>query len=536
VVDHVEQVDAVVIGAGHNGLVAANVLADAGWSVAVLEATPSPGGAVRSAELTAPGYLSDLCSAFYPLGFVSPALRRLDLGSHGLRWQRAPAALAHILPDDRVAVIERDASATAGGLDAFAPGDGQRWLDAAAQWETIGPPLLDVLLGSFPPVRAGLRLARTLRTGGTLRLLRRMLLPARRLSAELFAGDGARLLLAGCAAHTDLTPDEASSGVYGWLLAMLAQQHGFPVVQGGAQRLTDALVGRLGSLGGQVRCGQPVEQVVVRNGRAVGVVVGGQAMRASRAVVADVPAPVLYRDLVGLAHLPPRLAQDLAAFAWDNSTIKVDWALSGQVPWSNPAAGPAGTVHLGASMDGLSDYGTDLNCGRVPTHPFILAGQMSTADPTRSPAGTEVLWAYSHLPRRDTYRPDEVEEHADRLQDTIEAHAPGLSNLIVGRRVTGPHELETENPSLVGGAIAGGTAAAHQQLVLRPIPGLGRADTPIDRLYLGSASAHPGGAVHGVAGDNAARAALARDRPLTGSLYHGGVVAALRRVYREGSL
>jgi phytoene dehydrogenase-like protein len=278
-----------------------------------------------------------------------------------------------------------------------------------------------------------------------------------------------------------------------------------------------------------------VERVLLRGGRAVGVVAADRAVRARRAVIADVPAPQLYRDLVGLARLPPRLADDLSNFGWDNATIKVDWALSGPVPWSNDATSRAGTVHIGADMDGLSEYGTDLNCGRIPLHPFILAGQMTTADPNRSPAGTEVMWAYSHLPRRDSFSTDEIDEHAGRLQDTVEKHAPGFGARIIARHVSGPDALQAENRSLVGGAIAGGTAAADQQLILRPLPGLGRADTPVDRLYLASASAHPGGGVHGIAGDNAARAALARDRVVTGSVYRTGIAAAYRAVYREGS-
>jgi phytoene dehydrogenase-like protein len=442
--------------------------------------------------------------------------------------------LAHVLPDDRVAVIEPDAARTAAGLEAFAPGDAQRWLDAVEQWERVGPLLLDVLLSPFPPVRAGVRLLRGLHATGAIRLVRRMLLPARRLSAEMFAGEGAQLLLAGCAAHTDLTPDEASSGVYGWLLAMLAQKHGFPVVEGGAQRLTDALVRRLEARGGQVRYEEPAERVVLRGDRAVGVV-AGRAVRAQRAVLADVPAPQLYRDLVGLDRLPSKLADDLANFVWDNATIKVDWALSGPVPWSNSTASRAGTVHIGADMNGLAEYGADLNCGRIPQRPFILAGQMTTADPSRSPTGTEVMWAYSHLPCRDSFTADEIDEHAGRLQETIEKHAPGFGARAIARHVTGPEALAAENPNLVGGAIAGGTAAPHQQLLLRPVPGLGRSDTPVDRLYLASASAHPGGAVHGVAGENAARAALARDRAVSGSLYRAGIAAAYRAVYREGS-
>jgi len=527
-----ETVDAVVVGAGHNGLVAANLLADAGWDVVLLEATGAPGGAVRSATVTAPGYLSDLCSAFYPLAAASPVLAAMRLDEHGLHWRHAPAVLTHLLPDGRAATLHRDARRTAASVDEFAAGDGAAWLASYERWFALAPALLEGLFTPFPPVRAGAALARRLRTAGLLRLARQFLLPTRVLGQELFAGEGAQLLLAGCALHTDLGPDEAGSGIYGWLLAMLGQQHGFPVPEGGAQRLTDALVSRLLARGGRIHYGARVDKVVVARGRALGVrTTGGGAWRARRAVVADVPAPALYLDLVGADALPPRLVEDLAHFRWDGATVKVDWALSAPVPWKNPAAAGAGTVHVGGDLDGLARYATALACDGPPREPFLLVGQMTTADPTRSPAGTESLWAYTHLPHRPSWTADEIAGHVARIEGVLEEHAPGFGRLVRARHVAGPADLEAENPSLVGGALAGGTAAAYQQLFFRPVPGLGRPDTPIDRLYLASASAHPGGGVHGAPGSNAARAALARDRAVAGSLYAGAVAAAHRAVY-----
>jgi phytoene dehydrogenase-like protein len=251
-------------------------------------------------------------------------------------------------------------------------------------------------------------------------------------------------------------------------------------------------------------------------------------------VLADVPAPVLYRRLVGEAHLPARLVADLDGFRYDHPTVKVDWALSARVPWREPAVGDAGTVHLGVDLDGLTRYAADLATGTRPDHPFLLVGQMTTADRGRSPAGTESLWAYTHLP--DSYgglgaSDERIVRHVALIERVLEEHAPGFGSLIRGRYVQGPADLARENPSLPGGALSGGTAAASQQLMFRPVPGLGRADTPIDRLYLAGASAHPGGGVHGAPGGNAARAALARHRPVTGNLYRAAVTTGHRLVY-----
>jgi phytoene dehydrogenase-like protein len=528
-----ETVDAVVVGAGHNGLVAANMLVDAGWDVVMLEATDDLGGAVRSAPLAAPGFEADVCSSFYPLGFASPPLSALRLEEYGLRWTNAPHVLTHLLPDGRAVVLDRDIDVTAASLEEFAPGDGQRWRREYARWAEVSDELIAALLTPFPPVRPGLALYTRLRTAGLLRLARWFLLPARILGEEMFEGEGGRALIAGLALHTNLSPVEVGSGVYGWLLAMLGQQHGFPVPVGGASRLADALVNRLRARGGEIVVNTPVDRVIVGAGRALGVRgADGRYWRARRAVLADVPAPPLFLDLVGADRLPDRFVDDLRNFRWDDATIKVDWALSGPVPWVNGAARGAGTVHLRTDTPGLVEFACELATGRIPERPFLLSGQMTTSDPSRSPAGTEAMWAYTHVPRREKWPAADIDRHVERIESVIEESAPGFSDLIIGRRVTGPDRMEAENPSLVGGAINGGTAALYQLLFLRPVPGLGRADTPVDRLYLASASAHPGGGVHGGPGANAARAALARDRAVAGDLYAAGIRAAQRAIYR----
>jgi len=529
----VETADAIVVGAGHNGLVAANLLADAGWDVVVLEATPHPGGAVRSGYVTAPGYLSDLFSSFYPLGFASPVLANLDLAAYGLRWRHAPDVLTHLLPDGRAATINRDLAATMRSMEQFAPGDGDRWRRAYQEWRSLSGPLIDSLFSPFPPVRPALALARQLHTAGALRLARRFLLSVRDLGSELFRGEGAMLALAGCTLHTDLSPEQAGGGVYGWLLAMLGQEHGWPVPAGGAQQITAALTSRLASRGGRIVYEAPVARVLVARGRAMGVrTADGRDWRARRAVLADVPAPALYLDLVGPRWLPPRLIEDLAHFRWDGATVKVDWAVSAAMPWKNAAAAGAGTVHLGADLNGLTRYAAQLATDELPPEPFLLLGQMTTADPSHSPPGTEAVWAYTHLPHRQSWSDEDIAVQVARMEAVLESHAPGFSRLVVARNVFSPGDLQRENPSLVGGALGGGTAAAFQQLFLRPVPGLGRADTPVDRLFLASASAHPGAGVHGAPGANAARAALARDRALAGTVYRAAIGGANRAIYR----
>lgn len=525
-------VDAVVIGAGHNGLVAANLLADAGWDVLVLEAAERPGGAVRTEESAASGFRNDHCSSFYPMTAASPVMAGLELDRHGLRWRHAPAVLAHVLPDGRHVVIHHDVERTSESVARFAPRDGIAWENEFQIWRHIRDDVLDAILSPFPPVRATGRLLRVLGPGGALRIARRGVLPARRLGYELFDGEGARLLLAGNAMHTDLGPDQAGSAVFGWLLAMLAQDVGFPAAQGGAESVTDALVNRLRAAGGRLSCRRRVDKVLVAGGRAMGVRdEHGELIRARRAVLADVPAPALFLGLVDPDELPYRLLDDLRRFEWDDATIKVDWALSRPIPWTTAEIGQAGTVHLGADLDGLADISNDLACGRVPRNPFLLLGQMTTADPTRSPAGTESAWAYTHVPRGQQWEHDRLQRFADRVEQVVQDHAPGFSERIMARSVTGPIQFEAGNANLVEGAVNAGTAAIHQQLIFRPVPGLGRADTPIDRLYLASASAHPGGAVHGGPGSNAARAALRR-AGWAGSGYRAAIQGAFRAVYR----
>jgi phytoene dehydrogenase-like protein len=390
-------VDAVVIGAGHNGLVAAAMLADAGWDVLVLEAQPVPGGAVKSAELF-PGYVSDLYSAFYPLSIVSPAMQVLQLEDHGLQWTHAPAVVGHPQSaDDKDApVIYRDINRTAAELDDRHRGDGDRWRALFEQWQRIKDSLLSTLFSPFPPMRGPVQLLQRLGTAEGLRLAHRLLLPAGIMAEQLFQGEAARLLLLGNAMHADVPIDAPGSGVMGYLLIMMAQDDGWPVPVGGAGQLAAALVNRAQSAGARVECGRKVDAIEVRGGRAVAVrTTDGAAVRTRRAVIADTSAPMLYRDLLPTHAVPDTVARSMSHFVWDTPVLKINYALDAPIPWRSKNLNGVGTVHIGADRNGLVRWMTDLNTATVPVHPFMLFGQMTTADPSRSLAGTESAWAYT---------------------------------------------------------------------------------------------------------------------------------------------
>ena len=519
--------DAVVIGAGPNGLVAANLLADRGWSVLVLEAQPAVGGAVHSSTDVHPGFLHDTCSAFYPLAAASPTITSLDLERHGLTWTHAPAVLGHPFPDGRWALQHRDRCVTAELLDDDSPGDGEAWLDLCAQWDVVGDALVAALLTPFPPVRPAARLLpRVARVGG-LQFVKTLLTPAADLGQGRFRGESGPILLAGNAGHADIPLVASGSGVFALLMTMLGQTVGFPAPVGGAGRLAEAMADRFRSHGGDIHTSAEAAAVEVVDGLAQAVrTTAGERYAARRAVVADVAAPDLFGRLVAPEDLPRRVAQGMRDFRLDPATVKVDWALDGTVPWQSPPAYPPGTVHVADSVAQLSESLAQVAAGAVPADPFLLVGLMTTTDPTRSPAGTESMWAYTHVPQRTAYDAagsgpaairgtwdrDDCERFADRMQDRLERLAPGFGSRVLARRVLGPRELEAHDANLIGGAVGGGTAQLHQQLVFRPVPGRGRAETGIARLYLGSASAHPGGGVHGAPGSNAARAALLHDR------------------------
>jgi phytoene dehydrogenase-like protein len=491
--------------------------------VLVLEAQPTLGGAVASAEDVHSGFVHDTFSAFYPLAAASRTIQSLRLEEHGLTWRHAPAVLGHPLTDGSWALLHRDREVTARLADAQHAGDGEAWLALCTEWDAVGDQLIDALLTPFPPVRPALSLLTRLRRVGGLRFVRALLTPAAELGRHRFGGDGPRILLAGNAGHSDIPLDAPGSGLLGLLMTMLGQTVGYPVPEGGAGRLAQALARRFTARGGELHCDAEVIGIEVTEGRATGVRTATERFSATRAVVADIAAPNLYGRLLDADDVPDRVARGMAQFQMDPGTVKVDWALSGPIPWLTEPAYAPGTVHVADSLAQMQEALSQVWAGAIPAAPFMLSGQMTTSDPARSPAGTESFWAYTHVPQetrtdagpgdvQGTWDHDDCERFADRMQARLERLAPGFGSLVLARRVLGPRELETRNANLIGGAVGGGTAQLHQELVFRPVPGLGRAETGVRGLYLGSASAHPGGGVHGAAGSNAARAALLHDR------------------------
>ena len=514
----VESCDAVVIGAGHNGLVAANLLAQSGWDVIVVEAMDQPGGAVATDELH-PGYKTDRFSSFYPMTAASPVMSEMNLEAYGVRWSHAPKVLAHLRSDAPASVVFMDPERTAAELSRSDAGDAAAWLAMSRQWDRIGGPLMGSLLSPFPPIRKLLHTA----WAGRHDIADLVKLPVQSMesfAAARFTGDDPTLLLTGLALHADVSPADPPSALIGWLLVSLAQTVGFPVPVGGASVIIDALLARLAAHGGQVRVRSAVESIRVDHGRAIGVDTHSGYIDARHGVIAACDAQILYSRLLAPRDVPASYLRKMAGFRRADATVKIDYAMSSPVPWADDRATDAGTIHVADSPVEMRSTVAQINDGLLPSDPFLLIGQMSTADPSRSPHGTESMWVYSHVPQwiigdtrgdigsRGPLRGDALEQFAQRIEDRIEAHAPGFRQRIIARRVVGPGDMEAADPSLIGGDINGGTAKLGQQLVLRPVRGLGRAETPIAGLYLGSASAHPGGAVHGACGANAAKAAM----------------------------
>jgi phytoene dehydrogenase-like protein len=476
--------------------------------VAVLEQAPAAGGAVRSQELTLPGFVHDTHAGFFPLAAVSPALSRLPLAEHGLEWISPPVAMAHPFEDGSAIALHRDLGATAASLDASAAGAGSTW---AALVDRIWPhreALVRTALSPLPPLLPAARLALGLR-GEALQLARQMLGPATELGRELFGAPRPTAWLCGSVAHGDLAASAPGTAVLGFGLAFLAHLAGWPIPRGGAGRITDALVSLLQARGGAVRCSATVEQLELSGGRVRAVRLrGGERLAADAVVATTGPAPLL-------AMLPPgalgaRVTRALSRWRYGLGTLKLDLALSAPAPWVSPLAGVAGVVPVGGVLAEPPPASDEARRGMMPLAPALIVGQQSLHDPARAPAGRHTLYAYTRIPTEPGLGEAEMAEIVERR---LEQFAPGLSELVLARSVRGPARQAQENPALVGGDLAAGSVALDQLLLFRPAPELCRYRTPAAGLYVAGGSVHPGPGVHGVSGAGAARALLADRRP-----------------------
>ncbi|HYI18588.1 MAG TPA: NAD(P)/FAD-dependent oxidoreductase [Solirubrobacteraceae bacterium] len=496
---------AIVVGSGPNGLAAAIRLAEAGLPVTVLEAAPHHGGAVLTEELTLPGFRHDTFSSVYPAAAASPVFERMPLERHGLRWSHPGACYAHPLPEGRAIALYRDLDRTAASLDAAgAAGDGDGWRTFAGPLLERWGSVRDVMLSPFLPVAPGLRMLGRLGPLRTVDFLRLVPGTAQGLGRRLFSSGDARAWLYSSAGHSDARPSDPGSGIAVAYLNLLGHAVGWPSPEGGAGRLADALVSYLRELGGDVRCGARVTRMHASSGRVTGVEIAGGERVAAEIVVAAV-MPHALATLAGDA-LTPTYRSMLRRYRYGPATLKVDWALDGPIPWLAPELREAGTVHVGGSEQELAAT-IDESHHRLPERPFLLLGQQTLADPTRAPAGKHTAWAYTHGPRRGVDWRAEQDRHVERVEAHVESYAPGFRERILARHVLGPADLQRRNANLVEGDVGGGTYRLRQ-VILRPMPKLSPYTTPVRGLYLGSAAAFPGGAVHGVPGDAAARAAV----------------------------
>jgi phytoene dehydrogenase-like protein len=466
--------DAVVVGSGPNGLAAAITLARAGRSVLVVEGHESVGGGMRTAELNLPGFHHDICSAIHPLGVGSPFFNTLPLAEFGLEWIFPPANLAHPLDDGTAAVLYNSLEKTAGTMGADGPAYTRLIKPFAKNWDKLAPALLGPL--SFPrhPLAMGHFGLYAWRS-------------AVGLARAHFKQPGTRAVFGGMAAHSILPLEQSPSAAFGLVLASLAHAVGWPLPKGGSQQIAVALAAYLQSLGGEIITGQAVESV--------------DDLPPSRAVLLDVTP----RQVLKLArrHLSAGYRKGLGNFRYGPGIFKIDYALSGPVPWTAPGCREAGTVHLGGTLEEIAASERAANGGEICERPFVLAAQQSRFDPSRAPQGQHTLWANCHVPSGSTT------DMSAAVTAQIERFAPGFRQLILASSTMNTAQVERYNPNYIGGDINGGTQDWFQ-LFTRPMPRLSPYTTSNPNIYICSSSTPPGGGVHGMCGYSAAREVLRR--------------------------
>lgn len=466
--------DAVVVGSGPNGLAAAIAMARAGRSVVVREQADVIGGGTRTEELTLPGFLHDVCSTVHPLGVSSPYFRALPLAEHGLERIHPPTCLAHPLDDGSVGLLERSMDATGASLGE----DAQAWKRLLGPWVKRWLVLAEDVLGPLEFPDHPLMLAHFGLYG---------VRPAYGLAKRAFKGERARALFAGNAAHSMVPLTRSPTAAFGLTLAGAGHAVGWPIARGGSRSIAHALAGCLRSLGGEIVTGAPVENI--------------DELAGVRTILLDLTPRQVLR--VAGHRLPGRYRRALERFRYGAGSFKMDWALSGPIPWRNPECLRAATVHLGGTLDEVAASEHAPLAGKVPEKPFVLLVQPTLFDPSRAPEGKHVAWAYCHVP----FGCDVDMTRA--IEDQIERFAPGFRDVVLARSVMPPSALEAHNPNLVGGDISAG-AMTLRQVFFRPALRPNPYATPVRGLYICSASTPPGGAVHGMCGYYAARAALHR--------------------------
>ena len=466
--------DALVVGAGPNGLSAGIAIAQTGRTVLVVEGRDTVGGGARSAALTLPGFLHDVCSAVHPLAVGSPFLTTLPLADHGLDWVQPPAPLAHPLDDGTAVMMERSVEETADGLGRDAASYRGLFGPLVRDWDKLATDLLG-------PLRVPRHPMVTARFG--LKGLRSALSVAK----ARFSGERARALFAGMAAHSVLPLERPPSAAVGLVLGASGHAVGWPLPYGGAQRISEALASHLTSLGGRIETGVQVARL--------------EDIPASSVILLDITP----RQVVKIAggRLPGRFRRRLEAYRYGPGAFKMDWALSGPVPWKAPECARAGTVHLGGTMDEVAQAEREVWSGRHPERPFVLFSQPSLFDPSRAPDGQHTAWAYCHVPNGSDF------DMTDKIEAQVERFAPGFRERILKRSVRPPAALEEYNPNYIGGDINGGVQDLGQ-LFSRPARMLSPYAIPSTNLFICSSSTPPGGGVHGMCGYFAARAALRR--------------------------
>lgn len=494
--------DAVVIGSGPNGLAAANVLCERGWSVLVVEGSSVAGGALRTEELTLPGFRHDTFSAVHPAAVASPVFSSWDLERFGLSWVHPGVAMAHPLGDGGCVSLHREVERTVASLNRHGGGDGDRWAEFTRSYLDGFDAVRSTLFGGFPPLRGAGRMLRSLGPRECMEFLRVTLSPASAIAEDLFRADASRAWLFGLAMHGDLSPRMSGTAILAVHLAVLGHAVGWPSPRGGAGALAEALVARLRSLGGEVWLGATADGLLIERGRVAGVRVLGDPVRAKAVLCTTSPAQFLK---LGGAALTDRYRLRLGRFRQGPGVFKVDWALKGPIPWLAEDARGAGTVHVGADSGEMTRSCDVREGGDLARPPFLIVGQQSVADSSRAPRGRHTAWAYTRVPPGQD--DSTLASYAGEMESQIERFAPGFRDQLLARHLLTPARMEAANPNLRNGDIGGGSYVLDQML-LRPIPSLSPYRTPVRGLYLGSASTFPGGAVHGMCGWAAARCAL----------------------------